>query len=446
MTPSRTVLLIALLVFVASCGDGVHSGNVPNQPLVELRTRFSLDANTHPEENARFALIWEKFTPEMVTCLVDVEKNDKASDREKTGIVLECLRQLAESSSASWVSEGVPIEKNLVEHDIPIFGLPSDEKLHKHDGGMLGYGLLVAYEDGNRNGALDLVKPDATESDDSIIAASLNSRLRQVSFVVYREGELSPLWSFFRYYYHCEQEPTDGFSLVKVAVSFLSDPTCSVTSVGQDSIELVIPEDPDRLGELICEPQPVGSTFPETEPNHEVDCNFFYTLRYDRQPQKYCPSWQVYELVGEHWDWRDSPPDWWECTREQSNGFVLTDAEAPITDNRDSLFSLRNDTEQAILLEDIRVDILFTAPPVIDYSSLGLSCRLGGECLKLSGAGEGDRDFSPGEELLLAEPEDFQLIKAKNIGSEFMVIMMRVHEEDGYRWGEPLTELIWTVQ
>jgi hypothetical protein len=345
--------------FAAACGN-IHSTDHLGDPLVILGAR--VEGQLPDNISAlllRASLIWETQSRELLECL----------DRAGSGAEVRACTT-PEDFQPALVSNSVPIEPTFpASFEVPLYLLPDLEVLSGQSGSLLGYGVLVVYEDGNRNKMLDLVPPGATASADTILASGMPTRGNRDDFVVYREGDLSPLWKLFESF-GCPQPP-QGFSILTRELDLDEGYTCFVSPVTNATIPVEF-EESEALRQLICEPQPDTNTYPTKPPppDREVTCHFHDTLEYVVDPSWYCKYKQVYRLVGCHayfgceepdWDLTDSPPDWWPCTGESDNGFTISDHPDDLTPSDDKLFNISYDSgERKFAMDEIEIWLLLT--------------------------------------------------------------------------------------
>lgn len=256
------------------------------------------------------ALLWT-VTPGLEECLAQ-------EDPDQSGFYSCAFATAAKKVS---VAQSVPIETNFpASFRVPIHALPEPDFLGGKDGNYLGKAVLVVYSDGNRNGRLDLTPNDAIEPVDRVLSGGHFEYT-----LIYREGELSPLW---RTMAGCA-EPPQGFSLVLRDVSAAMacqggscDFPCQVHGA-EAEIEL-------RLGaktlddrEIICEPAPAEAQerqYPHEPPppGAATRCTESgFSLFVNAHPERYCTRANTlhYSLWSPNgaWDIQNNPPSWWPC-------------------------------------------------------------------------------------------------------------------------------------
>ncbi len=419
-----------LLVWAVGCGEGVHSVDHLGQPIVVLKGIIQGELPPSLQvDGLRAAMKWEILPDESLTCLQTAEDNAAVS-RCLTAVGLEAIQ----------VTASVPLEPVFpARFSIPLYKLPAPEVLTGPPGALFGYGVLLAYEDGNANGELDLVDLEATASADTVIASGFPTELMRASVFVYREGELNDLWRIFESL-GCEQ-PGQGFSLLDVEAS-RAGVTCVVSAPDVAEIPVYF-EDSISMRQQICLPPPIASSFPAAEPpaGAEIDCHHHDSLDFVADPDKYCMQVQRYDLVGceslygcEDPDWNllDDPPAWWPCTGESDGGFSLIDAADPLTAGPDELFTIRYDSGQELFAPlDLEVAVYpeqgqgkaFVAPGSIRFLDQ-----------------DHDSLFGPEDVLEVFEPVGNDWFNPTHDGTTVKVVLRR---RSGLTVGETLAELTW---
>ena len=421
---------LVLLVGLTACGDGVHSVTYLGQPIVILHAQVvgELPAG-ELEGSLRAAMKWEVLPAGMLPCLE--EANDASS-------VVRCLTSVG--VEAVQATDSVPIEPVFpASFEIPIHSLPDPSLLGGHPDALFGYGILLVYEDGNRNGLLDLVDAQATESADTVLASGFPSEVANASLFVYREGELSVLWKIFDVL-GCPP-PELGFSLVDVRAKVGGGVTCLVSQPTQGALPVYF-EDNGEMRQQICEPQPIASTFPAA-PIPEgalVDCRFHDSLEFVPDPTRYCMRVQRYDLIGcdalmgcvdPSWDLTDDPPAWWPCSGEADGGFSIIDAGPELTAASDEMFTLRYDQGQTHI-GVLELEVVVQSPSGLEHS---FTAGAGLELIEYAHDGW----FAPEDVLLIKEPigEDWF-----NQNHSDAVIKVVLRKGIGFA-GEVLAELTW---
>lgn len=430
----KAIVLVPLLAAV-SCGD-IHYGDYHGKPLVILDAKVE---GQLPENISalllRASLIWETQTPELLECL------DRADTEEK---VYECTTP--EDFQPVQASRSVAIEPTFpASFEVPLYLLPDLEMLSGQRDSLLGYGVLVVYEDGNQNMELDLVPPRATESVDTILASGIPTDANRRDLVVYREGELSPLWKLFAYPPYGCPEPPQGFSILTREYHAAEGYSCTV----RPAAEAVIPvhfEDSERQRQLICEPYfDIDTSTKPVEPpppDREVTCHFHDTLEYIVDPSWYCKYKQFLELAGceayygcvdPEWDYTDNPPAWWPCTGEADNGFSISDHADDLTPFADELFMINYDSgEDKYALNELEVWILVTRTEGLVLTHPHYVWFIDND---------GDSLFSPGDQLEVFEPVLSSYFDTQHRGNKFKVILQ--HSLELLEPTETLAKLTW---
>lgn len=419
------------LLVAAACGE-IHSTGDLGDPLVILDAR--VEGKLPDNVSAlllRASLIWETQSRELLECL------DRAETEEQ---VFACTTP--EDFRPAQVSNSVPIQPTFpASFDVPLYLLPDLEVLSGRGGSLLGYGVLVVYEDGNQNRMLDLVSPGATESSDTILASGMPTTGHRDDFVVYREADLSPLWKLFEPF-GCP-EPPQGFSILTREFRPAEGYTCRVSPAADATIPVEF-EDSEQLRQLICEPQSEIDTYPSDPPppGREVTCHFHDTLEYVIDPSWYCRYKQVYQLAGceayfgcrePDWDLTGNPPAWWPCTGESDNGFSISDHPDDLTPRADELFYIRYDSgDRRFATNQIEVWLLLNRTE-------GLVLTHPRSIMLIDN--DGDSLFSEGDSLEAFEPALTSQFGEEHRGVKYKVILQ--HTVQLLEPVETLAELTW---
>jgi hypothetical protein len=418
---------------VVSCGD-IHSTGDWRDPLVILDAQVEgqLPANISALL-LRASLIWETQTPELLECLDRAETEDE---------VYACTTP--EEFQPVLASKSVAIEPTFpASFEVPLYLLPDLEVLSGQRKALLGYGVLVVYEDGNQNMKLDLVPPGATESVDTILASGIPTDANRRDLVVYREGELSPLWKLFEHPPYGCPEPPQGFSILTREYHAATGYSCTV----RPAAEAVIPvhfEDSERQRQLICEPWSNSDTYPAQPPppDREVTCHFHDTLEYVVDPSWYCKYKQYNQLAGCYnyygcvepdWDLTDNPPAWWPCTGEVDNGFSISDHADDLTPFADELFLINyNSGDKKYALNELEVWILVTRTEGLVLTHPHFVWFIDND---------GDSLFSPGDAIEIFEPVLSSYFDTGHRGDKFKVMLQ--HSIESLEPIETLAKLTW---
>jgi hypothetical protein len=422
------------LFLAAACGD-IHSTGNLGDPLVILDAR--VEGKLPDNISAlllRASLIWETQSKELLECL------DRAGTEEE---VYACTTP--EDFRPVQASRSVPIEPTFpASFEVPLYLLPDLAMLSGERSSLLGYGVLVVYEDGNRNMKLDLVPPGALESQDTILASGIPTDENRRDLVVYREGKLSPLWKLFQHPPYGCPEPPQGFSVLTREYHASEGFSCTVVPASAATIPVHF-EDSEDLRQLICEPQFDIDTYPSEPPppDREVTCHFHDTLEYVMDPSWYCQYRQVYQLAGCHayfgcqepdWDLTDNPPAWWPCTGESDNGFSISDHPDDLTPYADELFLISYDSgAKKFAVNEIEVWLLLTRTEGLVFThprSIMLIDH------------DGDSLFSKGDVLEMFEPVLTSQFDEAQRGVKYKVILQ--HSPQPLEPVETLAELTWS--
>ena len=428
----KATVLVPLL-FAVSCGD-IHSTSNLGDPLVVLDAQ--VEGQLPDNISARLlraSLIWETQSPELLECLERAETEDE---------VYACT--IPEDFQPVQASKSVAIEPTFpASFEVPLYFLPDLEVLSGKGKSLLGYGVLVVYEDGNQNMELDLVPPGATVSVDTILASGIPTDAHRRDLVVYREGDLSPLWKLFQHPPYGCPEPPQGFSILTREYHAATGYTCTVRPAAEANIPVHF-EDSDGLRQLICEPWSDGNTYPAEPPppDREVTCHFHDTLEYVVNPSWYCQYKQIYQLAGceayygceePEWDLTDNPPVWWPCTGEADNGFSISDHPDDLTQYGDKLFYINYDSGEArYAINELEVWILVTRTEGLVLTSPNFVWFIDND---------GDSLYSAGDQLEVFEPLLGNYFDEQHRGVKLKVMLQ--HSIESLEPIETLAELTW---
>ncbi len=348
------------LVTVTACGPGVvtpkdHRG----APLFTLSADVAGALTSVPSDDVRGALVWSRYQPALVDCLAAVPAFeapldfDDPADQATARALSVCLTL---HLSGQVESDGVQLAPVFPSSfDIPIFNLPQDDVLTVSDGARMGLAAVDVYIDGNNNNTLDLVPAGTAFADDTVIGTSVAIREEDNKhvLVVYREGDVSPVWKLFQGLYDCPATPPEGFSVVTVEVDPAAGTIACAVSAGPVSVVL---DESDLMRREICEPNPSNSQFIKPESDDAVpggaaiECDGG-TAYFSAQPDAVCPLVSHFDLVGctdtsseqscnaSFFDLTDSPPSWWPCGGGL-NVFVSNDDAELATAGLDTLGTL----------------------------------------------------------------------------------------------------------
>jgi hypothetical protein len=433
MKLARLVLLTALISITGlACGDGVHSASNLGDPIVTLSAEVE---GTLPDnvsaDHLRASIIWETLPDALLECM------DKAVNADD---VYACTNPTDFRPAQS--TRSVAIEPTFpASFEVPMYTLPSPEVLSGDPTALLGYGILVVYEDGNENNELDLVSFGEKVSADTILASGIPSGVEKAIYVVYREGALSPFWKMFSIF-GCP-EPGQGFSVVDL-VADANGVSCLVHSAEEAKISVLF-EDSESVRQLICEPLLDINTYPPVdapETDQQIYCHYSDSLEYLMDPDSYCRFSQVYELAGcenlfgckvPDWDLTASPPAWWPCSGESDNGFTIEDAPDELTIDPNELFSISYDSgEKTFAMNEIEVWV-FTAPNEALVFTHPKVIRLIDN--------DSNNLFSAGDKLELFEAPDTDKFNETHATTQFK---LNLEHSIDLAVIENLAELVWT--
>lgn len=327
-----------LLPFALGCGPGVYSALDPGPPLVTLRAEVvNAMPPGAPSSGLKAAVLWAALPAEVESCLgaaVTVEQMVACAGRQ--------FRPHLTTMTVP-VEPAFPAAFELPVHEAPALGALSPSRF--------GYGLVAVLHDGNANGQLDLVAPDAADGPDWVLGTSLRGDSNIVGdYLAYREGDVPPTWNAFRLLADCP-EPPRGFFIIRL------------TQQGnQLSCALDPAESPFRL-ELASSarahacrhaPPPTAQPPPETPPpaGSALQCWGQGSLEVVERPDATCRRVLRYDLLNQ------TAPPWWSCAAAPSFIIGLTRAAAPLTPGYDRLFSLHfEEGPGAFKLVDLRVRV-----------------------------------------------------------------------------------------
>ncbi|MBW1873336.1 MAG: hypothetical protein JRJ19_14795, partial [Deltaproteobacteria bacterium] len=417
----------------SACGDGVHSASNLGDPIVTLNAEVEgqLPENISAA-HLRASILWETLPDTLLECMHKAQNADE---------VFACTNTNEFRPAQS--TRSVAIEPTFpASFEVPMYTLPGPEVLSGDPTALLGYGILVVYEDGNENNELDLVSFPEKVSADTILASGIPTGVEKAIYVVYREGALSPLWKMFSIF-GCG-EPDQGFSVVDL-VADANGVSCLVHPAQEAKISVLF-EDSEGMRQLICEPYLDNDNYPPTDDplptDQEIYCHYSDSLEYLKDLESYCRVSQVYELAGcdnnfgcevPDWDLRASPPDWWPCTGESDNGYTIEDAAAELTTNADELFSISFISgEKTFPMNEIEIWV-FTAPNEALVFTRPKVIRLVDN--------DNDSLFSAGDKLELFEAPDTDKFNETHATTQFK---LNLEHSINLSIIENLAELVWT--
>lgn len=368
-------------------------------------------------DNIRAAVSWSAYNQALTDCLEPIEFTPPLDPYENPAheeIIYQlslCIEFYAEGTQAT---TSVPLDAQATSFDVPVGAIPLPAIVTGQNGGALGMGGVLVYQDGNGNRLLDMVAPGARESVDTVLGASVavDEDATQHSLVIWREGALSPLWKLFQGVYDCLDEPPQGFSVVTVTFNDMTGLfDCQVSAQG--SVEIVL-SDSTAMRQEICLPGPQGPRYRYPEGPLPADvvaqCQDESTLLFTNTPQSICPIVERYDLVGctdtsseaacyaTLWDIRDNPPSWWPCSNGTGTRPTFrAEATQPVTTGRDQLLSLQvTGGTWTRSINELELEI------TLDES--GRTVTLRGADLVLEDA-DGNQVLNAGDRLRVFEPE-----------------------------------------
>ncbi|MEW5853748.1 MAG: hypothetical protein AB2A00_33545 [Myxococcota bacterium] len=393
-----------------SSGGSSSGGSSGNLHVVRAETNGALNGS-----DLGAALQWHAYNQELLDCLapivveppLDLEDPDDHATLNQLGL---CAHLHAYGRVAA---EGVPLDPSSNSFEVPITEIPEPALLTVGESSEFGLGAVVVFRDGNGNARLDMVTPGAQESVDTILGASVavDESAVQDMLVLYRNGELSPLWKLFQGLYDCTVEPPQGFSILKVTIDDMTGLfNCTILTEG--TVEVALRNSPE-MRSLICLPGAEGPPYRYPEEPLPADavaeCFGMETVYFTTTPDSVCPIVERYDLIGcsdpsspeacraSIWDITGNPPSWWPCTGGGGDGasVALVDEPGDVTDGQDILFTLEHrGGTLTIPVDALRVDV------VVDET--GRTVTLGAESITLVDNDE-NTVFSAGDALLVAE-------------------------------------------
>lgn len=321
--PHSTTLLGMTLMMatgMAACGQGLYDETYTGDPLFLLRANVEGTLEATPS-SLRASVLWSSLPDALNSCLGLAQDNSDVSV---------CFNLYFKPSIAAESVAVEPVFPSALE--MPMYRLPRLSSLSGREGSWLGYGSVVIFDDGNGNGQLDLVEPGQDTAEDTVVGASLLPNIERDSsgvvvsternVLVYREGELSPLWKMFEMAADCPAPP-EGLSVYFIDVE---QNICERKNI-DDGLTIKI-DDSDAMRANICRPK-FGPQFgyPSDPPpaGAQVTCVDEYTLEFSTDADLLCPLVQRYDLIGctdtssveacnaTAWDLTNDIPAWWPC-------------------------------------------------------------------------------------------------------------------------------------
>lgn len=372
-----TFSLCALLL--AACGDLTTPGGTVPPTLFEVRGQVTGQLADDVTGELRAALSWDVYDSELVDCVAAVDvvgPLDWVGNEDDAVLARDLDRCLTFSSRGRRETASVPLQPSLpASFDIPVDGLPDPSLLSGDEGARLGLAGVLIYTDDNDNGRYDETARGAAAFVDRVRGTSQprGDDVERMTWLVYREGELSPLWKIFRGLYGCS-EPAPGFSTVTVAL----DQTLGTIScvVDDRAIDVVLGD----FAAVGCAADPAagnvtrpGDTGPAADSTMICDSGDVYVTT---NPDSVCPSFISYTLYGcdvsseaacraSFWDLQDNQPGWWPCGEGSGTTFNIVDAVFATDGVDERLFSVafRNGTP-IIAIDDLVVTVVVGDTPI----------------------------------------------------------------------------------
>ena len=292
-------VLVTLTLFVAACGD-LDTAAGPQDPVFVVAGRLEGDSLPAPVGEYRAAAQWLSFGsgPEIACYSGDAPNNC-------SGALLQTRR----------TQLGLSLAPTIRGFELALFELVPEDRLLIHEDARLALGSIVIYDDRDQSGG--------PTSGDRVAAGSAFDR--QISLLVYREGDLHPFFRFFEVAFGCPPPP-QGYSVMRVDQGIgcrLSTITAVIATVrsrvstafarcGGDAIRLVDPPDERAVfitaeENLLC----LGGNRARVYLDQGDECDPYRPVR-------------VHALVGckpgflfpTCWDDRAAPPQGWPCPIE----------------------------------------------------------------------------------------------------------------------------------
>lgn len=371
--PSLSLSFLPLVAVVASmvsgCGSGLFTPEgAPAPPLflVQANLRGALAADFSGE--LRGALAWGVYSDELIDCLDGVMVDrplDYANDEEDYATALRVLSCRDFSERGRIENASVPIEAQLPSRfTIPVGSLPAPSVLSGETGAYFGIAEVVVYADDNGNSILDETPLGADAFVDRVVGTSRSFADfgAEGSWIIYREGELSPVWKLFRALWGCP-DPAPGFSRLHIDINDLG--TTATCALDQEPIDVVLRDDIEGLG-CAFDPESYVMQRAITSEGWSADsvgvCELMYGYDDEDHYDLYlteswssvCPSFRRLTLVGcsdtsspeaceaTAWDDLGDAPAWWPCKFSDGTrlSFLLEDPVNATDGNDEALFEL----------------------------------------------------------------------------------------------------------
>ncbi len=380
--------VVAVLVPLAGCGELITPDEAPRPTLFSVQGQVtgSLDDDTPGE--LRAALAWSVYSDELIDCVdaVEVDSPINWADTGDEEVIIGLQRCLNFSERGRSETASVPLSPELpASFQIPVDSLPDPSLLSGDSNARLGIAGVLIYSDDNQNARFDETPLGAETFIDTVRGTSfpVSDDATEVSYLIYREGELSPLWKLFEALYGCP-EPGLGFSTMTVNIdNTFGEATCLLDDRAL-SVALAA-----NIASLGCEEDPVRDDY--VRPGAQglpagsaAVCDDYGDLLVTEQADSVCPSFRRFALVGcsdlssesacraTYWDISGAAPGWWPCQGgEGETTLVVGEQRLCTDDNQDELFSLRYSRGLELL----------------DVNELEVAVMIGGEALVLPSSG-----------------------------------------------------------
>jgi hypothetical protein len=420
------LLVAAAAIGGAGCGPGLLTPDgTPPPPLFSVRAEVAGALGAHDPARLRGALAWQVYSDALVDCVEGIEVNGLLDfERDADYITALRLQQcLAFTERGRTETDSVRIEPTFpASFSIPVASLPAAHLLTGPAGARLGIADVLIYSDDNNNGALDQTPLGADNHIDRVVGSSdtFDEDATSISFLVWREGELSPLWKFFVGMYGCPAPPVGPSTVTVELLDNGFDISCTVHD-GAVTVDLV---EGDRLVHLGCAADPERHVMQQPRPDQGIPADAAAVcavaegetpdLFLTQTPASVCPSFRRYSLVGcsdrtspaacraTSWDVQrgDNRPGWWPCDdfeRGRVDRFT-TVPHGPVSDGLDDLFRIDQFTGLGrARIEDVVIEV--------QLNRSGETARFSGAALSLT-----DRDnngvFNKGDSIEVRETVD----------------------------------------
>lgn len=324
-------LSLSALSLALACGKVAPPDAYQAPPLLTLAATVD-GAVPDDVTSLKTALVWTAFSETALDCI--------ASGGPGCGVLFE----------PRITAETIPLEPIFpAAVEMPLFELPSSDALSVADGGKLGLGMLTVFRDGNANDALDIAPPGTYSPEDEVLGHTTVfddwGYAVEQTYVVYREGGLTPLWELFEVFWLCG-EPPEGFSIVTLREIDDEPYAECVISPADTPIDVRLDDSLDTR-ELICAAD--ADAYVYTFPDAPIPVGAYVqcegdTAFYSTSADALCPDVERYDLIGcdapedeaacraSLWDLRDSPPSWWPCRSDNALRMLATAWGTPTAD------------------------------------------------------------------------------------------------------------------